>query len=138
MYADFLLILPIQPLGIEEHLDGARVGFVKWWPSAAVLNLLRHVGVDIESECDAAVAVGIMAPKYGVSPRLAKAQYAILAREFIFPAAKGAAEYGVGLCHRPQFERIIEIVERSYLDATVSNVAESVGDRCEVVSANAH
>ena len=111
----FFLVLPIAVLGVEECVKGSFINSAKCRPSFGIVDLLCDAGGDVEPQRNAPVAVGVVAPKDGVVPSLAEAQNSICAGNLLFPSPKAAAEFRVGLCNGPQFERIVEIVECSYL-----------------------
>jgi hypothetical protein len=112
---DFLLVLPVAVLRVEERMKGGLVHSAEWWSYLGVGDASCHAGVNVKPERYTSVAVGVVAPENGVVPTLAEAQDSIAAGNLFFPVAKAPAERWVGLCYGPQFKRIIEIVEGGYL-----------------------
>jgi hypothetical protein len=86
----------------------------------------RNIAITLTIPHRLPVLCPIVAPKYRVVPSLAETQGAVNACNPFFSAPKGVAKCWVGLRHGPQFERIVEVVVRCYLQATVHSVIKSV------------
>ena len=87
--------------------------------SGRYLTLCRAAVRDIEAEADAFVLVCVVAPENRIPPRFTETQEAKPGSRALTPTIEALTVGSVFQSDSAQLERIVEIVERGYFQATV-------------------